>query len=69
MLNGEECQELGRLRDLAASRDTAVLQDVPEDMWKPAGWIVRRSWKPHGLLEALHQLEAAHTTMVSNTDG
>jgi hypothetical protein len=42
MLNGEGCQELNRLRDLAASRDAAVLEDVPEDMHKLAGRIVRR---------------------------
>jgi hypothetical protein len=49
MLNGEGCQELGQLRDLATSRDTAILQDVPEDVQKMAWRIVRRWWKPHGL--------------------
>jgi hypothetical protein len=37
MLNGEGCQELGRLRDLAASRDAVVLEDVPKDVHKLAG--------------------------------
>jgi hypothetical protein len=41
MLNGEGCQELGRLHDFAASRNAAVLQDVPEDVRKLAGQIVR----------------------------
>jgi hypothetical protein len=68
MLNGEGCQELDRLRDLAASHDAAVLQDVPEDMQKLAGQIVQKWWKPHGLPEALRRLEAAHTTMVSDID-
>jgi hypothetical protein len=37
MLNGEGCQELGPLHDLASSRDTAVLEDVPEDVHKLKG--------------------------------
>jgi hypothetical protein len=37
MLNGEGCQELGRLHDLASSRDTVVLEDVPEDVHKLTG--------------------------------
>jgi hypothetical protein len=37
MLHGEGCQELGRLCDLAVSRDTAVLKDIPEDVQKLAG--------------------------------
>jgi uncharacterized protein YhaN len=37
MLHGEGCQELGRLRDLAVSRDAMVLKDVPEDVRKLAG--------------------------------
>jgi hypothetical protein len=69
MLNGEGCQELGHLRDLAASRDATILQDVPKDVQKLVKRIVRRWWKPHGLPEALHQLEVAHTAMISDTDG
>jgi hypothetical protein len=68
MLNGKGCQELGQLRDLAASCGTAVLEDVPEDVHKQAGRIVRRWWKPHGLTEGLHRLEAAHATMVSDSN-
>jgi hypothetical protein len=49
MLNGEGCQELGQLCDLATSRDAVVLEDVPEDMYKLVGRILRRWWKPHGL--------------------
>jgi hypothetical protein len=37
MLNDEGCQELGRLHDLAGSRDAAVLANVPEDVHKLAG--------------------------------
>jgi hypothetical protein len=68
MLNGEGCQELGRLHGLAASSDTTVLQDVPEDVWKLAGWIVRSWWKTHGLPKALCRLEAANVTTVSVID-
>jgi hypothetical protein len=63
MLNGEGCQELGRVRNMAASRDATVLQDVPKDVQKLAGRIVR---KPNGVPEALHRPEA--TVMVSDTD-
>jgi hypothetical protein len=59
---------LGRLHELAASSNAAVLQDVPEDMRKLAGWLVRKWWKPHGLPEALHWLEATNATFVSDTD-
>jgi hypothetical protein len=68
MLHGEACQELSRLHDLAASRDAAILEDVPKDVRKLAGWIVRRWWKPHGLPKALHWLEAAHAVTVSDYD-
>jgi hypothetical protein len=68
MLNGKESQELGRLRDLAASRDAAVLEDAPEDVHKLAGWIVQRWWKLHGLPKALHQFEAARAAIVSHCD-
>jgi hypothetical protein len=67
MLNGEGCQELGWLHDLAASHSTAILEDVLEDVHKLAGWIVRKWWKPHGLLEALRQLEVAHAMTVSGS--
>jgi hypothetical protein len=40
MLNIEGCQELGRLRDLAGSRDAAVLEDAPKDVHKLVRWIV-----------------------------
>jgi hypothetical protein len=62
MLNSEGCQEL------TTSYEAAVIHIVPEDVRKLARWIVRRWWKPHALLEALHQFEAAHTTTVSDTD-
>jgi hypothetical protein len=68
MLHGEACQELSRLHDLAASRDAAILEDVPEDVRKLAGWIVQRWWKPHGLPKAFHWLEAAHAVTVSDYD-
>jgi hypothetical protein len=68
MLNDEGCQELNRLRDLTASRDAAILEDVPEDMHKLVGLIMQRCWKPHGLPEALRQLEAARVMTVSYSD-
>jgi hypothetical protein len=57
MLNGEGCQELGWLHDLAGSRDAMVLEDIPEDVHKLVGRIVQKWWKPHGLPEDLRKLE------------
>jgi hypothetical protein len=37
MLNIEGCQELSLLRELVASLDTSVKQDVPDDMRKLVG--------------------------------
>jgi hypothetical protein len=68
MLNGEGCQELGRLDDLATSCDATMLEDVPEDVHKLAGRIMRRWWKPHGLPLALCHLEAACAATVSHYD-
>jgi hypothetical protein len=59
---------LGQLRDLATSCDAVVLEDVPEDVHKLAGQIVRRWWKPHGLPQAPRRLEAAHAVTVSHYD-
>jgi hypothetical protein len=66
MINGEGYQELTRLRDLATSRDAAILEDVPDDVHRLAGQIVRKCWKPHGLPEALCRLEASHAVTVSD---
>jgi hypothetical protein len=66
MLSGEGCQELGRLRDLAGSRDAAVLEYVLEVVHKLVGQIVQKWWKPHGLPEALRKLEEARTETVSD---
>jgi hypothetical protein len=68
MLNGEGCQELSCLHGLAASSDATALQDVPKDVRKLVGWIIRKCWKTHGLPEALHRLEAANAMTVSVTD-
>jgi hypothetical protein len=45
--------------DLATSHDAVILEDVPDDVHRLAGQIVQKWWKPHGLPEALHRLEAA----------
>jgi hypothetical protein len=69
MLKGKGCQELSQLRDLAASHDATVLEDVPVDVHMLAGWIVRRWWKPHGMPEALCWLDAACAATVSDSNG
>jgi hypothetical protein len=66
MLNGEGCQELGRLHDLDGSHDATVLEDVLEDVHKLVGRIVRKWWKPHGLPQVLHRLEEARIEAVSD---
>jgi hypothetical protein len=38
MLKGKGCQELSQLRDLAASHDATVLEDVPVDVHTCTCW-------------------------------
>jgi hypothetical protein len=64
MLNGIGCQELSQLHGLAASSDASIVEDVPNDVRKMAGHLVRRWWKNHRLPEALHRLEAGNAKMV-----
>jgi hypothetical protein len=40
MLNDKGCQELGRLHDLASSRDVVVLEHIPKDVHRLVGRIV-----------------------------
>jgi hypothetical protein len=68
LLNSEGCRELGRLHELAISSDTVVLDNVPKDVQKLVGHIMRKWWKPHDLPEALHRLEVANATTISHTD-
>jgi hypothetical protein len=68
MLSNEGCQELGHLRELAASQDTSVLQDVLDEVWRLVGLIVRRWSKPQGSFEALRGLEIAIAAIVSGID-
>jgi hypothetical protein len=69
MLNNDGCPELRQLCNLAASRNAAVLEDVPEVVHMLEGRIVRRWWKPHGVPEALRRLDAAHAAIVSDSNG
>jgi hypothetical protein len=69
MLNNDGCPELRQLCNLTASRNAAVLEDVPEVVHMLAGRIVRRWWKPHGVPEALRRLDAAHAAIVSDSNG
>jgi hypothetical protein len=66
MLNDEGCKKLSWLRDLAGCRDAVVLEDVPENVHKLAGQIVRKWWKPHCLPEALCRLEEACVETISD---
>jgi hypothetical protein len=43
------------------------IEDAPEDVYKLAGQIVRKWWKPHFLLEALRRLEATHARTISDS--
>jgi 2-polyprenyl-3-methyl-5-hydroxy-6-metoxy-1,4-benzoquinol methylase len=52
------------IHDLAVSCDVVVLQNVPKDVHRLAGRIVQRWWKPHGLPEALHRLEASRAIFI-----
>jgi hypothetical protein len=69
MLNNEGCQELSRHYGLTTSSDASTVQDVPDDMRKLVGRIMRRWWKTHGLPEALRRLEVANVETVSDVNG
>jgi hypothetical protein len=64
-LYSPDCQELLILHDLATSSDASVVEDVPGEVQKIAGCLVRRWWKNHGLPEALHWLEGSNAETVS----
>jgi uncharacterized coiled-coil protein SlyX len=68
MLHGADCQVLLKLRELATSSDVSVIEDVPVEVWKLVGCLVRRWWNGHGLPEALRWLEASNAESVSNTN-
>jgi hypothetical protein len=52
MLHGSGCGHLHALHSLATSSGTSVLEDVPMEVQKLAGRLVRKWWKNHGLQEA-----------------
>jgi hypothetical protein len=66
MLCRTGCQELPKLRELAASSDVSVVEDVLVEMQKLVGRLIHRRWKVHGPPETLHRLEAGNTESVSN---
>jgi phage host-nuclease inhibitor protein Gam len=45
MLHGTNCQELPKLRELAASSNVSIIEDVAVEVRKLAGCLVRRWWK------------------------
>jgi hypothetical protein len=55
MLNGAGCEEVSNLCRLAASNNASVSQNIPNDVRRLVGQLVRRWWKNHGLLEALRR--------------
>jgi hypothetical protein len=65
MLHSSGCQELSELRQLAASSDASIVEDVSAEVQKIADHLVCRWWKNHGLPEALHRLEEDNADAVS----
>jgi hypothetical protein len=49
MLEETGCERVPELRRLAASSDASLLKEIPEDIRKIAGKLVRRWWTHHGL--------------------
>jgi hypothetical protein len=66
MLHDAGCQELSQLRELAVSGNVSIVKNVPTDVRKLAGCLVRKWCKNHGLPESLRRLEATNTNIVSN---
>jgi hypothetical protein len=67
MLQGTGYPELPQLRELAASSNVSIVEDIPADVQRLAGRLIRKWWKNHGLPEALHRLDAGNTKTVSST--
>jgi hypothetical protein len=57
MLAGVECEHLPELRRLAMSCDALLLHDVPEDLGRIAGRLVRNWWTHHGLPCCMQRVE------------
>jgi hypothetical protein len=56
MLEDSGCGHVPKLQPLVVSSDASVLRDIPEDVQKVAGRLVRRWWTNHGLPECMHRL-------------
>jgi hypothetical protein len=58
MLVDSGCEHLPELRPLAATSDASLLRDIPEEIPRIVGRLVRRWWTNHGLPECLRRLKA-----------
>jgi hypothetical protein len=57
MLAGVECGHLSELKKVAISCNTSLLHNVPDDLAKIAGTLVRNWWSNHGLPYCIQQVE------------
>jgi hypothetical protein len=68
MLGGASCEELPKFRELAASSNASVIEDVPIEVQNLVGCLIQKWWKSYCLPEALRQLEARNAEMVSDSN-
>jgi hypothetical protein len=57
MLHSLDCKELSGPRQLAASSDASIIENILVEVQKIVDRLVHRWWKKHVLLEALCRLE------------
>jgi hypothetical protein len=57
MLEGVDCEHLSKLRKLDVSSDASVLYEIPSDIKKIAGKLVRRWWTEYGLPYCMQRFE------------
>jgi hypothetical protein len=57
MLEESSCGHVPELQILVASSDASMLSDIPEDIGKITGRLVRRWWTHHGLLYCMCRLK------------
>jgi hypothetical protein len=65
MLQDSSCEHLSELQSLTSLSDVALLDDLPLELTKLTGCLVRKWWVQHGLSEASHHLQKEPKVIIS----
>jgi hypothetical protein len=66
MLYDSSCEHLEGLQSVMAVCDASILEDLPQELSKLTGRIVKRWWARHGLPEASHCLRRVPEVSISS---